>query len=275
MSGGERDDDDGKNRASSAPGRKAPGDDSAEDDLQKLLAALRVTAKEDELAVARLPAEAFAPLSADDRARVANRIVQAQAAETQREKTSSGGAVVSMEGRRRRGRGIVAVALAPLAAAAALVLVVRSFSGEQMPPLPDYEISASGGSKELRGADPAAAAAAGLVAAPQRLRRESQLVAIARPAVAARGGVAVRAFVVQGRTVDEVWPQLQIAASGAVEIRAPVAEVFGDRKGRWELVVLVARAEALRKTEPAAAIAHPSDPTWRRLTVPLDFEGQF
>jgi hypothetical protein len=79
-------------------------------------------------------------------------------------------------------------------------------------------------------------------------------------------------FAVQGATGQEVWPQVQIAPSGAVEIRAAAGEVFGDRTGHWEMVVLIARPEALRKAEPAAAIARPSDPGWRRLTVPLDFE---
>jgi hypothetical protein len=39
------------------------------------------------------------------------------------------------------------------------------------------------------------------------------------------------------------------------------------------MVVLVARSEALRKAEPAAALAAPPTAAWRRLTVPLDFDA--
>ncbi|HVR64952.1 MAG TPA: hypothetical protein VMU50_23810 [Polyangia bacterium] len=242
--------------------------------MGQLLAALTAVARDDEMAVARLPSEAFAPLSAADRAKIADRILQPQAVEAQQEKPTTADAVVSMVGRRRGSRGCRAAALAPLALAAAVMLVVRSFSGERLGPVPEYEISASGGIKELRGGDTPSSEAAGTLAEPQRLAPQSQLVAIGRPKIAVEGPMAVRAFVVQGAKVEEVWPQLQIAASGAVEVRAPVAAVFGDRTGHWELVVLVGRAAALRRAEPAAALAGPSDGTWRRLVVPLDFEAR-
>jgi hypothetical protein len=271
MSGTDHEDD--PTPAPAAPGRQEdPGDANAEEDLGKLLAALRAAAKEDDLAVARLPSDAFASLSADVRTRIADRIGQAQAAETEREKPTAGNVVVSMDGRRRRSRRLLAVVLAPLAAAAAVVLMVRSFPGQSLVPLPEYGISANGGIKELRGTDPASSQAAGMVAAPQRLRPESHLVAIARPDVAVEGPVAVRVFVVQGAKAEEVRPQVRIAPSGAVEVRAAVAEVFGDRRGHWDMVVLVARSEALRKVEPAVALATPPAATWRRLTVPLDFD---
>jgi hypothetical protein len=242
--------------------------------VEKLLAAVTAVARDDDLAVARLPTQAFAPLSASDRAKIADRILRPRAAEPERERPKTGDVVVSLDSRRRKGRWRLMTALAPLALAAAVVVALRSFSGVGPGPLPGYEIIATGGIRETRGAETASSQAGAMVAAPQRLRPRSRLLVIARPRIAVEGPVATRVFVVQGNKAAEVWPQVQIAASGAVEVRAPVAEVFGGRMGHWELVVLIGRSEALRRTDADAAVASPSDPRWRRLIVPLDFEAE-
>jgi hypothetical protein len=249
------------------------GHQDDQDDMEKLLAALRSVAKDDDLAVARLPAEGYSPLSADHHARIAERILHAPAADTEPEKPRPlRGGVVSLDRRRLTRRRLTAIVFGPLAAAAAVVLIARPFSGPA--PLPDYAFSVRGGIKALRGADPLVAQdAAGTTAPPQRLRPESRLVLVANPVGAVVGPVAVRAFVVRAARADEVRPEVQIAASGAVEIRAPVAEVFGGRSGRWDLVTLIGRPEALRQLQPSAALSQPADPAWRRVTVPLELES--
>jgi hypothetical protein len=125
----------------------------------------------------------------------------------------------------------------------------------------------------MRGADPAPDAPVQAIAPNQRLRPESRLIVVAHPAAPAQGPVAVRVFVLQAARADEVWPQVHIEPSGEVEIRAPVAEVFGHRTGQWNLVVLIGRPAALSQIDPATAPTRSPDPAWRRLTVPLAFEA--
>ncbi len=227
----------------------------SEEELDKLLGALRTVAREDELAVARLPADAYAPLSAADRAGIADRILRAPQAAAPVDSP-----VIPIASRRPARRWVLAAVVGPLAAAAALVLLIRPFSGEQTGPLPAYDISASGGIREMRGAEPAAGQAPGSIAAPQRLRPDSRLVVVARPDVAVDGPIAVGVFLSQAGRTEEIRPQIQIAPSGAVEIRASAADVFAGRTGHWDLVVLIGRSK-------------PSEPTARRLTVPVDIEA--
>ena len=242
------------------------GEDNEE--MRKLLTALRSAAKEEDLALARMPQEAYPPLSTERRAAIADRLLRGP--------NDIVPPTVSLDRRRRRSvPRFMALIVGPLAAAVALVMVVRSFSGDGGAALPDYGISARGGIKEMRGAVPDAPPLAGTVAPIQRLRPESRLVVMAKPAGAVEGPVAIRAFAVQATRADEVWPQVQMTASGEVEIRAPVAEVFGTRTGQWDLVVLIGRAETLRKAGPTDALAGQSSPArgnWRRLSVPLQLE---
>ena len=245
------------------------GEDNEE--MGKLLTALKSAAKEEDLALGRMPPEAYQPLPAERRAAIADRLLLGAPSDVVP-------SIASMDRRRpRSGRRIMAFVIGPLvAAAAALVLVVRTFSGDGMAPLPDYGVSARGGIKEMRGGVPDSPSPARIAAPLQRLRAESRLVVVARPASAVEGPVAIRAFAVQATRADEVWPQVQVTASGEVEIRAPVAEVFGARTGHWDLVVLIGRAKALREAGLADALASqssPASPNWRRLIVPLELEA--
>jgi hypothetical protein len=176
----------------------------------------------------------------------------------------------------------VAAFALPVAAAAGLLLVfqTRSDPDGRLGPLPAYDVEARGGLKELRGAEPGAPGTPGAIARPARVNLDSELVVGCRPATGVEGPVAARAFVVRdggAGPVAEVAPQVQTAASGALEIRLrPFAGVAAavDPAGpvRWTLRIAVGRPGNVAKLAvfDAAATAPADGPALRWLTVPLD-----
>ena len=137
-----------------------------------------------------------------------------------------------------------------VAAAAAAVFMIGMRPSGEGGPLPAYAVSASGGVAELRGGKPEATEAGGTTTTPtERLRAESELRVICRPDSAIAGPVAVRAFFVQGADVDEVTPAVQLAATGAAELRVRGADLVGRHRGHGNLRVVVGRPGAVRAVD--------------------------
>jgi hypothetical protein len=172
-----------------------------------------------------------------------------------------------------------------LAAAAAFVMWMRpanqtgSQEGSPDGSLPAYFVSASGGVAELRGGTSESADAEGATTASvQRLRTESELRVICRPDNAITGPLAVRAFFVQGDHVDEVAPLIQLAPTGAAELRLRGSDLLPRHRGRGTLRVVVGRPADIRAVVPqmaATGSADTSGPAARQdgrrwLAVPLD-----
>ena len=91
-----------------------------------------------------------------------------------------------------------------------------------------------------------------------------------RPATAVEGALAVRTFVVDGTTVHELVPSVELAPSGAAEIHvSPGTTVAAGTHAL--LRVLVGRPDDVKATAPSDAAGTPADASGRRwLTVPVD-----
>jgi hypothetical protein len=223
----------------------------AGDDMDQLLKALRETARAedraDEAALAQAEAGQSAHLDQAARERIAASLLEAPTG------------VVSLEGRRRARRRWTTWLAVPLAAAAALLLVARP----RPTALPGYELVATGGLREVRG----------LGDQPDRIQRlapGSVLDVKLRPATAVQGSVLAMAFAVQGGRADPVSPIIEVAPSGAVSVRAEAASVFGERRGRWELRIFLARPSLAAELRALAVGPRTSGPGWQRLSVPVE-----
>jgi hypothetical protein len=90
--------------------------------------------------------------------------------------------------------------------------------------------------------------------------------------------LAVRAFFVQGDSVDEVTPVVQLAPTGAAELRLRGSDLLPGHRGRGALRVVVGRPADIRAVVPQAAATAATDTSVsaarhdgrRWLTVPLD-----
>ncbi|MEP6655326.1 MAG: hypothetical protein ABJA82_18315 [Myxococcales bacterium] len=170
--------------------------------------------------------------------------------------------------RQTRRRMAWSMATVGVAAAAALVMWIRQspapVTDDGATGLPDYAIAASGGVAETRGPAPATgmdeAATATTTTAPVRLSPSSELRVTCRPDTAVPGPLAVRAFLVRDGAAREVFPQIQVATSGAVDLRLPGAQLHGGpatvtaagEAGRptGELLVVVGRPQAVHDVGP-------------------------
>ena len=263
-------------------------DDGA--DVLGLLNAIRKASREDEDETASLAADSSFSLSDETRERIVGSILRAQAQANERladprsvaNLAASGDDALTLRWRfgapTRRSLGFAASGLAvALAAAAAFSVWMRPANQAAM--LPAYFVSASGGVSELRAGKPDPGTEDGTtVAPPERLRSESELRVVCRPDTAITGPLAVRAFFVQGYVVDEVIPVIQLAASGAVELRLHGHDLLARHRGQGRLRVVVGRPRAIRAVAPPMAASESderygsasvrSDRRW--LTVPLD-----
>jgi hypothetical protein len=231
---------------------------------------LKNLARSEAAEMAAVPPDYAPPLSAEARNEIAEAILAAPGAA--RARSAEAPVTPIGEARRRRPRTTwLAVAL-PLAAAAALALALGPLSGPRFAPLPTYEVSATGGIKELRSGEAAGSGRQGSsTAKPERIGRKMELVVVGRPDTAVEGPVAVRTFLVQGARVLEAKPRVEIASSGAVEVRVRPADAAVDGAGRWILRVLIGRPDSVRAVAPIDASGVASDQPGRRwLTLPLD-----
>jgi hypothetical protein len=164
------------------------------------------------------------------------------------------------------------VVLAPLAVAAGLILAFHPFSTVGRPPLPTYDVVASGGLKEQRGAGTPQPEHTGVTASLQRVGTETELIVVARPATAVEGQVAVRAFLVTTTGVQEIDPRAKVAPSGAAQLHVRISDYARDGRGPVQLKILVGNPATVRAATPADARHDgPADSaTVRWLTVPLE-----
>jgi hypothetical protein len=251
------------------------GGDAAEDHgAERLLAGLRAVAREEATALASAPIDASAPLSADERGEIAALLLGTPggARKDPKAKTNAPAeaGVASLAEARLRRRRWLTVAV-PLAAAAGLALVLGPLSSNRtrFEPLPDYDVTAEGGLKTVRGGDPNGGGAA-TIARPERIGRDTELVVHARPATAVDGPLALRAFAIQGGVARELAAQVELAPSGAAEVRVrPGAATV--QAGRITLLILIGRVDDVRAATLVEAAASPADANGRRwLTLLLD-----
>lgn len=197
--------------------------------------------------------EAYRPLDAAARERIAARLEQQLAAEPAPEKPPAAVLVP-----RRPWRRLVP-ALAALAAAAAVLLLVLP---RQAPPLPGYALSLSS-EQAVRAGTPE----------PEvpRLGPGSQLDVLLRPETAVEGPVDVRAFLIRRGEARSWTPPLERSPEGAVRIRGPVEALLPVPPGEWTLAIAVGRPGTLPESpdEVRARVEEgraPEAGAWRLLT---------
>jgi hypothetical protein len=108
-------------------------------------------------------------------------------------------------------------------------------------PLPAYAVDVTGGEPELHGSEPPAAEPVII-----RLRPQSRLELVLRPATEVRGPVQVSAYVAPkdaegADTIEHVPLGFALASGGAARASDRAAEIFGSRRGRWQLRLVVVR----------------------------------
>jgi hypothetical protein len=122
-----------------------------------------------------------------------------------------------------------------------LLLPVRPTRRHPPRPLPAYSLVVTGGEGELPGLEPPAVEPRII-----RLRPQSRLELALSPATDVRGFVKVSAFVAPkdadgADSIEGVPLGFAIASDGAARASDTAAEIFGSRRGRWQLRVVVAR----------------------------------
>lgn len=123
-----------------------------------------------------------------------------------------------------------------LAAAAAIVLFV---SFRSSPAIPEYALTVQSAS-ETRASPHLAASNE-----PVRLHASSTLDVVLRPKEPLAGAVGVRAVLVRGAKTIPWAPAAEVASGGAVRIRGRVDTIVPEASGSWEIVIAVARPDAL------------------------------
>jgi hypothetical protein len=138
----------------------------------------------------------------------------------------------------------VAFIAGPLAAAAAIALVVslRPSPAGALADIPEYSLTLSGGDRATRSATPDQGG-------PVELHRNSRIEVVLRPAISVKHPVAVRAYLVQGKS-GRLWNvPMDRSADGAVRISGEVGALLGDiAAGSWALAFTVSPEGS---TEPA------------------------
>jgi hypothetical protein len=174
--------------------------------------------------------EAYRPLDASLKARIAARATEALAPPPPR--------VLSW----RR----AAVVIAPLAAAAAVALVLTrrpSTGDDRKAALPIYAMDFQGGDRTTRSADPPSGE-------PAKLHRGSHVEVVLRPATAVGAHVSVRTFVVQGDAVRALDLPAERSSDGAIRIQGDAGTLFHDvPAGAWDLALTVG-AEGAAAPQP-------------------------
>ena len=208
--------------------------------------------------------EAFKPLDAAARERIAERLKRELAAEPAREAPPPPVSEASPPARilplspRRRLRGI-APALAAMAVAAAVLIGVFS-RGE--PPLPGYGLSFS--------SEQGVRAGAPELEVP-RLGPGSLVELVLRPEQAVEEPVEVRAFLLRPGEARAWTPPMERSSEGAVRIRGPVEALLSIPPGEWTLAIAVGRPGTLPE-DPGEVLAFleqgraPEAGSWRLLT---------
>ena len=198
---------------------------------------------------------AYRPLPPASRSKIAEALVREMAAPPGAQGTTAGsdarrsGDRLVDAGRKRArpvsarasrwGRGWAWGSAAAAAAAAAVMLWIGHWPSaiRARPALPSYALAVSGGERELR--DPTAPAGAAV-----RLRPDSRLELVLRPATAVAGPVAVQAFLARGEAMEPLPLQFEISPEGAARAAGSAAELFGSHRGRWQLRLIVQRSGA-------------------------------
>lgn len=263
--------------------------------MKSLLEEAAAVAREEDAEAAAFSLEAVPMPSDDVRARIAQSILQGQAAsrsarpvglgegvgpaaETRRAAPPSRHDRLAARPRRSQRRGVVLAGASFLAVAAALVLWVRppgKTSATDDLALPGYTVTAEGGAKETRGGTPEPATADPTTAMLQRVRAATELVVTLRPDTSVVGPVAARAFVAQGAEVGEARPQVQVAPSGAVQLTflgAELVALVGSHAGLASVRVVVGRPSSVEAVTPQGVAQASAGPGWRSVTVPVAFE---
>jgi hypothetical protein len=186
--------------------------------------------------------EAYRPLDASTRDRIVSSLTDAGAPKRAAPETSSDraapspiehGKLVPLRARWAR-RG--ALVIGPLALAAAVLLVARRPT--DLPALPSFELSVSGGDVSSRGPDLRAAQ-------PLRLPPGSRFELLLRPSTRVQGPLVAKTFAARGGEVRETGLGAQVSGGGATRIQGTADELSGLAPGAWDLVVVVGRPGAV------------------------------
>jgi hypothetical protein len=145
----------------------------------------------------------------------------------------------------RRTARTVAIFAAPLAAAAALVLLMRTRQVD----LPAYDLEIASSVQDTRAGGPSEHVS------EARLDRTAAFEMVVRPAERARTPIAARAALVHEQRAVAWDAPIEISPEGAVRVRGAARALFGDARGVYEIVVVVARPEDLPSADEVASIA--------------------
>jgi hypothetical protein len=238
--------------------------------VEKLITSLRNLARAEAAEMAAVPPDYAPPLSGQDRREIADAILAQRSGEATGAPRAAA-SVSSLDEARRRRRNRLMALVVPAAAAAAIALALGPLSRPGLPPLPSYDVSATGGIKELRSGESAALERSGGVARIERIAPQMELVVVGRPDTAVEGPVSARTFLIQGDRVREAQARVQTAPSGAVEIRVRPADAGVNGPGRWMVRVLIGRPQSVEDAALEDALGVPAEKPGRRwLTGPID-----
>jgi len=189
--------------------------------------------------------ELYRPLDAEARSRIAERLVPTVVTQ---------GSVQSVIPIWKRVPWVVV----PVAAAALVMLWLMQPT--KLSPLPGYSATAEGGQSTVR----STLSDAGFVV----LKPDSTLTLVLRPATEVKGPVTARFYAKQGDRLDVLALEAEAAAAGALRVKRTAAEIFAQRRGRWTLIAVVGRPEALGiGVESKAKGETSSGPGWQRVSV--------
>lgn len=169
---------------------------------------------------------------------------------------ATGGNVISLADRRAGMWRRVAMVAIPLAAAAALVMMLRPFGGPTLAPLPSYALEVAGAEALVRGAEDQPG--------PQVFTPESSLILVVRPATAATGTLALRAWQRHSGGAWHLWdPDVEWSADGAARIAGEATALLGAGPGLVDLRVVIGRKDEL-PSDPEAAATRADEAQWQR-----------
>jgi hypothetical protein len=142
---------------------------------------------------------------------------------------------------RARGRVSMLVAgSAGIALAAGALLLARSPAAED---LPGYEVATFGGARNFRGAGDGEATEA------PHVRRGDRFQVAIQPEGPVKGPLAARAVLVRGSEVIPFRGSVELGAAGAARISAGIDDFRGASPGHWEVVLIVARPDAIGEAD--------------------------
>jgi hypothetical protein len=249
-----------------------PGSEVSE--MNALLDALGKLAREEQASGLTLSPSMIPALSATDKDRIANRIIEVQLGERRYPGALAAvGSTFRLVAKKPRpSPAIWKLAFGGVAAAAAvLVLVMNGPSQDHYSALPDYGVTATGGVKTLRGGPSNGQDEETAVAAVQVLGADTELKVYCRPQTAVGGALAVRAFFVHDGKSSEIRPGVRIASTGAIELSARANDVFEGVPAHGNVRVVVGRPETVRAMNPNLALeGTPPAKDVRWLTVPVE-----